>query len=690
MPRHAILRPILALVLCLAASAAAGAGLTVEQLLDVEQVRSAELAPDGRSALYTVSRNRALDEEAGGAWTELWVVDTGGAEARPFVTGRASVGSPRFSPDGRFIGFTESRGDKAKTQVWVIPVDGGEARAATASPTGVQAWTWNHDGTAIFYTETEQVPERERTLKKKGWLPGFFEENLRQRILRRVPFAWNAEPGEGETLVGDLAVWGMEAGATGKYLLFGASVQNTVDQRYMFQDIYRLDLADGSYSVVVDVPGKLGAYRLNPDETRLAWTAAASRSDHAVSSLYTANVDGTGQRNLTPEGFAGHIRSLVWRDRTTVLYEADEGLYPTLSLLDVRTEPASRKVVYDSEASGLIAGLPSARPGVRTMVFVGHSPTRPRELFAWQGQGEPKLLTHHNPWLADVELGEQRAITWTAKDGLEIEGVLMLPVGHAGERFPLIVQVHGGPESNHVDGWLSRYANPGQAYCARGYGVLFCNYRGSTGRGIEFAASAYGDPAGAEFEDIVDGVDHLVAEGLVDPDRVGVTGGSYGGYATYWLSTYHSEHFAAGVGMVGITDLVSKRFLTDIPYEDQYVHMKLPVQESWDLMRERSPVRYADRSRTPLLILHGDQDTRVHPSQSQELYRAMKMAGHPSVRLIWYPGEGHGNRKRFGRADFVHRSLAWFDWYLMDGKAWDGPMPPLDVSEAMGLPLDQE
>jgi dipeptidyl aminopeptidase/acylaminoacyl peptidase len=313
----------------------------------------------------------------------------------------------------------------------------------------------------------------------------------------------------------------------------------------------------------------------------------------------------------------------------------------------------------------------------------------PREIFAWQGQGEPRRLTTHNDWLSTITLGEQRSITWTAKDGLEIEGVLMLPVGYTSGRFPLIVQVHGGPESNHTNGWLSRYANPGQAFCARGYGVLFSNYRGSTGRGLEFAASAYGDPAGAEFDDIIDGVDHLIAEGLVDGERVGVTGGSYGGYATYWLSTYHSERFAAGVGMVGVSNLVSKRFLTDIPYEDQYVHMGKPVRESWDLMLERSPVRYADRSRTPLLIMHGDGDTRVHPSQSQELYRALKMAGHPSVRLIWYPGEGHGNRKRWGRADFVHRTLGWFDHYLMDGNPWDGPMPPLDISEEMGLLQDE-
>jgi dipeptidyl aminopeptidase/acylaminoacyl peptidase len=678
-------------LLTLTAGLAQAEGITVEQLLDIEQVRSCDLAPDGQSALYTVSRNRDMDEEAGSSWTELWVVGTGGGEPTPFVTGQVSVGSPKFSPDGRYIGFTTKRGgEKAKTQVWVIPVDGGEAQVATASKTGVGSWAWNHDGTVIYYIDTEEAPEKEKDLKKKGWLPKVYEENLRSKPHRKVAFYPGREPAEAATVVDGMAVWGMTTEPTGRWLVFSASPENLIDSKYMFTDLYRLNLADGSYEKLVDVPGKMGAFKISPDGQLLAWTGAATREDHSVSSLFVVPMDGTGASvNMTPESFEGHIRSMVWRDKKTVLYMADEGLYPTLSTLEVTKAGAERKMIYDSKANGIITGLPAARPGLKTMVLVGHDPVTPRELYAWQGQREAKRLTFHNEWLDEVELGEQRAIEWTAEDGLVIEGVLMMPVDYTVGRFPLIVQVHGGPESNHTNGWLSRYANPGQAFCARGYGVLFSNYRGSTGRGIEFAASAYGDPAGLEFEDIVDGVDYLVHRGVVDKKRVGVTGGSYGGYATYWLTTFHTEKFAAGVGMVGVSDLVSKRFLTDIPYEDQYVHMGVPVRESWDLMLERSPIRYADKSRTPLLILHGENDTRVHPSQSQELYRAMKMAGHPSVRLIWYPGEGHGNRKRWGRADFVHRSIAWFDHYLMDKAPWDGPMPPVDISDTMGLPLEE-
>ncbi|MBE0566023.1 MAG: S9 family peptidase [Krumholzibacteria bacterium] len=674
------------LLTTLAAGPAAAAGITPAQLLDLEELRSAAVSPDGKLAAYTVAVNRSRDDEPGGPWSRLWVVATDGGQPRPFVTGEVTVGTPSFSPDGRFLGFTMKRGGKdAKTQVWAIAVDGGEARPVTKSPTGVAGWSWSHDGAAVLYIDTDEGPADEKKLKDKGWLPRYYEEDLRGRDLRRAPFGFGGEPQDGEVLVDGLSVWGLDAGADGRTVVFGASELNLVDHQYMFQDIHVLDLVTGEHRVAVDVPGKLGDYRISPDGKRLAWTAAASRSDHAVSSLFLGTPDGSLQANITPAGFAGHLRHVAWRDAKTLLVQADEGVTTTAYLVDVSGKEPKFRRILEGGAHGLVFGMPAAQRGAQTMVAVGHSGDMPAELYAWAGKGAPRRLTRHNPALAEVELGEQRVVRWTARDGLELEGILMLPVAWDGRPAPLVVDVHGGPESNERNGWLSRYASPGQAMCAKGYAVFFPNYRGSTGRGVEFAALAFGDPAGAEFDDIVDGVDHLVAEGIADKDRVGVMGGSYGGYATNWLVTRYSDRFKAGVGFVGVSDLVSKRFLTDIPYEDEYVHMGAPVRETWDLMRERSPVFHAENCRTPLLLLHGDSDPRVHPSQSQELYRALKMAGHPSVRLVYYPGEGHGNAKRFGREDALHRTMAWFDHYLLDGAAWDGPMPELDLSGEMEL-----
>jgi len=179
---------------------------------------------------------------------------------------------------------------------------------------------------------------------------------------------------------------------------------------------------------------------------------------------------------------------------------------------------------------------------------------------------------------------------------------------------------------------------------------------------------------------MIDAVDHLIEIGLADKDRIGVTGGSYGGYATAWLSTRYSERFAAGVMFVGIGDWPAMLDSTDIPEEHYLVHaLKRPWEEA-DLLRERSPITYADRCRTPLLILGGKDDPRVDPSQSKAMYRCLKLRGHAPVRLVQYPGEGHGNRKSCARFDYSVRMLQWLEHYLK-GPAGDPPPPELRYDE---------
>ena len=289
-------------------------------------------------------------------------------------------------------------------------------------------------------------------------------------------------------------------------------------------------------------------------------------------------------------------------------------------------------------------------------------------------------MTDSNPWLADKRLAEQEVIEYEARDGLKIQGMLIHALDHGeGDRVPLVMVVHGGPESHYSNGWLTGYSLLGQMAAAKGYAVFYPNYRGSTGRGVAFSKTSQGEPAGAEFDDLVDGVDHLIEMGLVDGDKVGVTGGSYGGYATGWLSTRYSDRFAAGVMFVGISNKVSKVGTTDIPNEEYHVHARKRPWDNWQFFLERSPIYYADQGQTPLLIMHGADDPRVHPTQSMELYRHLKLRGQAPVRLVFYPGEGHGNRKATARFDYTLRALRWFDHYLTGpgGAPPSGDIAPL-------------
>jgi dipeptidyl aminopeptidase/acylaminoacyl peptidase len=194
--------------------------------------------------------------------------------------------------------------------------------------------------------------------------------------------------------------------------------------------------------------------------------------------------------------------------------------------------------------------------------------------------------------------------------------------------------------------------------------------------------------AGAEFDDIIDGVDHLVAIGLADKKRVGITGGSYGGYAAAWGATVYTDRFAASVVFVGVTDLVSKVGTTDIPVEMYRVHYaeKWPW-EQWMRVLERSPIFHAGKSKTPTLILHGEKDPRVDPGQGRELYRHLKLRGSAPVRLVTYPGEGHGNRRAASRLDYNLRVMRWMDHYLK-GPGGEPPAYPVDPEAALGTKKD--
>jgi dipeptidyl aminopeptidase/acylaminoacyl peptidase len=295
-----------------------------------------------------------------------------------------------------------------------------------------------------------------------------------------------------------------------------------------------------------------------------------------------------------------------------------------------------------------------------------------------------------NPWIAERELGREEVITYQARDGLEIEGILVYPVGYQqGVKYPLIVTVHGGPEAHYSHGWHTGYFQPAQVLAGEGYAVFLPNYRASTGYGTDFAKQGYHDAAGKEFDDIADAIDFLVTMGIADRDRVGLGGGSYGGFAAAWFASYYTKYVRAVVMFVGISDLISKRGTTDIPYEELYVHSGEKLEDMWQISLERSPVYYAHQSKSAVLIVGGAADTRVHPSQSLEFFHRLKLNDHPAVRLVQYPGEGHGNRRQPGRADVLFRSLQWYNWYVRDSHPLDGPLPPLDISESYGLKLEE-
>ena len=661
--------------------------LLPKELLNLKSVSSAVISPDGKYAAYTVSVPRTADEKPGGSYSELYVINLKTKVSRPYITGKENVSSIAWSPDGKEIAFRMRRGDKAKTQVWSIPLSGGEARQLTDCESGVVDFDWHPSGKQIAYIATEPQNKREKALEDKGYDFIYFEENLKHKNLYLVEVLPDSPNANATQLTSDITVWSFVFSKDGKKIALAATEKNLIDYNYMFKHVHILDLATKTIKQITQNPGKLGNFEFSPDGKQFAYTAALETKDHAVSQVYVMPVEGGEAKNLTKPNFCGHVTWINWKDNSTVIYYAKEATNVTLNEINLKNN--KQKQILSSETNGgIIFSYPSYTKDFNHFVFHGDTPFHPDELYYWQPGKKMEQLTDLNPQLKNLDLGKQEVISYKAEDGQEVEGILIYPVSYnRGNTYPLVVLVHGGPESNYSNGWISSYSTPGQVLAGKGYVVFYPNYRASTGYGLDFALAGYNDAAGVEFDDIRDGIKHLINIGLADKDRVGLGGGSYGGFASAWFATYYTEYVKAVCMFVGISDLISKRGTTDIPYEELLVHSGKPLEEMWDQALKRSPIYYAHQSKTATLIYGGAADTRVDPSQSKELYRRMKMNNHPAVRLVQYPGEGHGNRKQTGRLDVILRILDWYDWYVKDANPLNGPMPPLDISDKYGIDL---
>lgn len=643
----------------------------------LQSVLSAEISPDGKSVAYTLAVPRQpLGGENGPSWVELHVVGAEG-QSRPFITGHVNVSGVRWTPDGRSIAFLARRGADTLTSLYTIPVDGGEARRLLAFDADLQSASFSADGQRLALLAAEPHSKEEKEFRDKGFNQEIYEEDWRPTKVW-IAAASGADKPRKLDLPGSASA--VAWSPSGRQLAVVLAPTSLVDDGFMFKRVSIVDADTGQVVERIRNPGKLGRVAWSPDGKHLAMISGVDIHDPADGRLMVAAIPGDGSlRDLMPE-YQAHVSSLAWKDAQTLVWLADEGTGTTRGEIHLD----GRRRVVNGPGAPILTSLSLAQDG-QTLAFPGHAAEHPGEVFL-QGPKDksPRRLTHSNPRLNNLRLARQQVMTWKARDGLELEGVLVYPLNYEpGRQYPLIMYVHGGPEAHVSNGWITSYASPGQVGAARGFAVFCPNYRGSTGRGVEFTKLGQADAAGREFDDLVDAVDHLVAAGIVDKAKVGVTGGSYGGYASAWAATYYSDRFAASVMFVGISNNVSKLGTTDIPEEMYLVHHGKRLWEDWDYFLDRSPIRYVERHRTPLLILHGKDDPRVDVSQSLEMFRHLKTLGQAPVRLVLYPGEGHGNRRAAARFDYQLRMLQWMEHYLT-GPGGDPPAQQIDYTAAWG------
>lgn len=647
--------------------------LTPEMVLDLKSVSDAVISPDGDHIIYVLRVPRTADEEKGSDHEQIWMVSASGeGEPTRFVTGSGDAWSPQWSPDGRWIAFLSDRGeegddsDEGETQVYVMSFFGGEARKLTESETSVRSFKWSPDGNWIAYVASDPKTEEEEEAEERGEDWTVVDENLKARRL----WAIDVESGETRRVTEtDISVWDFDWSPAGDRLVISATDEPRTDDSYMFKSLYLVAAAGGEPTQLCETEGKLREPRWSPDGEQIAFRGAVSLNDPYPGSLFVVNVSAGRPVNLTPV-IPATITSVKWRNRESLMFAAIEGTETTLNTIDADGD--EMKAVFSGVE--IFYDFTLSRDGKRAAV-AANSFEHPREVFLWEpgglfrrGEGTMTRLTHLNPDLDGIELAPQEAVSWTARDGLEIEGLLLKPLNYTeGKRYPLVVQVHGGPEGAYLDGWNTSWGRWSQLLAARDYVVLMPNFRGSIGRGVEFSKADHNDLGGADMQDVLDGIDYLVERGLVDDDRVGIGGTSYGGFLSALAATAHSERFAAAIDNAGISNWISFTGVTDIPYEMCIVHWNFWVFDHPDLPWERSALAHIDKANTPTLICHGKADIRVHHEQALQLYTALKHKG-VETQLVLYPRATHGLRERAHKLDFMTRCIDWFDKYLKDAE----------------------
>lgn len=636
--------------------------MTLMETVTTKSVASMALSAKQQVAFAEYAPRNPYTEADGGAHLSLHLRDLiqVDAAARTYLGTDTNFSQVSFDAAGDYLYFLSKRGDDKTRGLYRIALAGGEAQPVFHHHTDILQYSLSASGDKLAFSARAKAPASADTLQKHGFKAEVFEEQHNFTHLFLVDLS-NPTPTAAQ-LTEDAHILSVAWRPQHEQILVRAAPTPLIDDNYMASSYQLRDLT-GALVHTFDSVGKLGKAEFSPAGRYLAVIGAASYNDPADGRLYVYDSRADfSKREVLPD-YQGHVQDLSWRGNEELIWLGHRGTESEIQAITMQW--LETRVLLEPGIA--IATAIDATPGVEAIAVRANTAAHPNELFKLE-RGQLQRLTDSNPWLAELTMPTQETIRYKARDGLELEGILVYPTNYqAGERYPLIMVVHGGPEAHYSNGWLDRYASPAKHAAANGYMLFFPNYRGSTGRGVEFSQLGQNDYAGKEFDDLVDAKQHLVDQGLVDAERAGITGGSYGGFASAWGATAQTEHWAASVMFVGISNNLSKFGTTDIAKEMHAVHARSYPWEKWQWYLERSPIFHAPKSRTPTLILHGKEDTRVHPSQSMELYRYLKTLGQTPVRLVLYPGEGHGNRRAAAQLDYAQRLMRWMDSFLVEG-----------------------
>ncbi len=647
---------------------------TVENLMELKAPREFSVSRDGKKFVFSI---RTPNFEKSKWEYHLWYLTGNEKDARQLTFSEASDYDPTFSRDGNFIFFISSRayrnshGELAEgaDQLWALPLNGGEARQITRLENGVEFYQVGPEGKYLYVVSLEELPEEVRR-KNEHREKLKFDAQVRDSVkINKV--LWQVEWPKGtirKIAVLDPGVEEINVSSDNRWVVYQTNYTGDFNDEQKY-DLWVVEVQTGQKIQITDFPGPETQPRFSPDGRWIAYLKQTTPDiEFAETDLAKIRFRPSGQApdtvNLTTD-LDRAVLQFQWHGNSKDFYiRVADGTETPLYYL--RSGKKKNRYQLLNQEGGNVLDFRVLEKGA--IFYLWEDATHLPEIVRWSKK-QSVLLSQFSKQLDSLDLGQQQVFRWKSVDGQEIEGLLFLPSDFdAGKKYPLILTVHGGPYGRFRQAVRQAYYT--QVYTSSGYVVLAPNPRGSSGYDDAFGKAIWykhgGHMGGIDYQDIMAGVDAVITRGFVDEKRMGVIGGSYGGYLTNWIIS-QTDRFAAAVSQFGIFSLFTDWSNSWQPlWEKMYLgiyYWEQPIGPEHPYVKY-SPAFYVTNIHTPVLILHGERDRYTNLANSQEMYQALKTLGR-TVKFVVYPREGHGlGREPNHRRDVVHRSLKWFNQYL--------------------------